>query len=149
MSTRAIILRETLVSVVINVVISIAFFFAAFGLGASIDGARFGVDFLPQALMVALMGTLIPGLLVRRGRGTAIRPVVLRSIVIALTSLVLAGGGAWLVFSAVATIDPNAGLAIKIVFSAVLSLLVTPIAVRAALHAPVTMTSVGSGSTDR
>lgn len=137
MSRQAIVLRETLVSAVINVAISVAFFFAVFGLATPIDGARFGRDFLPQAFMVALMGTLIPSLLVRRGSGTAITPVVLRSLLLAVASLVLAGGGAWLFFSAGEAVEPHAGLAMKIIFAAVLSAIVTPVAIHQTLVAPV------------
>lgn len=137
MSSRAIIFRETLVSVAINVAISIAFFFAVFGLAAPIDGASFGRDFLPQAFMVALMGTLIPSLLIRRGSGTAIAPVVLRSLLLALAALALAGGGAWLFFARGGTVEPYAGLFMKIIFAALLSAVVTPVAIHQTLVAPV------------
>lgn len=137
MNVRAILLRETLISIVINVAITIAFFFGVFGLRAPIAGPSFGLDFLPQAFFVALMGTIIPGLLIRRGSGTAIAPVVLRSILLALGSLVLAGGAAVLLFSHVAVIAAGPGLGIKIAFAAILSAIVTPYAVHRALTAPV------------
>mgnify|MGYP007003175096 CR=1 FL=1 len=104
MNPRRVLLRETLISIAINVAITIGFFFAIFGPRAPIAGSNFGLDFLPQAFFVAFMGTIIPGLLIRRGRGTAILPVVSRSILLALSSTILAGGGAWLVFSPVASI---------------------------------------------
>ena len=137
MTPRAILLRETLISVVINVAITIAFFFAMFGLGAPIAGSSFGIDFLPQAFFVALMGTIIPGLLIRRGSDTAIAPVILRSVVLALASLMLAGGGAWLLFSQIATVAAGPALAIKIAFAAILSMIVTPYAVHRAMTAPI------------
>ena len=137
MNDRGIVLRETMVSIVVNVAITIAFFFLFFGLGAPIAAVAFGRDFLPQAFMVALMGTLIPGLLVRRGRDTAIATVVMRSVVLAVTALIVAGGGALLFFSRGGVVDPHAGLVIKIVFAAALSAIVTPIAVHRALVASI------------
>ena len=132
-----VLLRETLVSIAINVAITIGFFFAGFGLQAPIAGSSFGIDFLPQAFFVALMGTVIPGLLIRRGSGTAIAPVVLRSILLALASVIVAGGGAWLLFSQVATVPAGPALGIKIAFAAILSAVVTPYAVHRAMTAPV------------
>ena len=137
MTTRAILIRETLISIVINVAITIAFFFAVFGLRAPIAGSSFGRDFLPQAFFVALMGTIIPGLLIRRGSGTAIAPVVLRSMLLAVASLIVAGGGAWLIFAQIASVSAGPGLAIKIAFAAILSAIVTPYAVHRAMTAPI------------
>ena len=137
MSHRAILVRETLISLVINVAITIGFFFFMFGLGAPIAGPAFGFDFLPQAFFVALMGTIIPGLLVRRGSGTAIAPVIVRSLLLALGSLVVAGGLAVLIFSQISAVGAVTGLAIKIAFAAGLSAIVTPFAVHRALNAPV------------
>ncbi|PTS84468.1 hypothetical protein DBR17_07895 [Sphingomonas sp. HMWF008] len=134
---RQILLRETLVSIAINVAITIGFFFAVFGLQAPIAGTSFGIDFLPQSFFVALMGTVIPGLLIRRGSGTAIAPVVLRSIALALASVIVAGGGAWLLFSQIATVPAGPALGIKIAFAAILSAIVTPYAVHRAMTASV------------
>jgi len=141
MTTRAILVRETLISIAINVAITIAFFFAMFGLSAPIVGSSFGIDFLPQAFFVSLMGTIIPGLLIRRGTGTAIAPVVLRSAALALASLALAGGGAWLIFSQFAAVPAGIALAIKIAFAAILSAIVTPYAVHRAMTAPIRKSS--------
>ena len=133
----AVLLRETLVSIAINVIVTIGFFFAVFGLRTPIAGPAYGTDFLPQAFFVALMGTLVPALLIRRGSGTAVAPVLLRSFVLALASVIVAGGGALLLFSHVATVPAGLALGIKIGFAAILSAIVTPYAVHRAMTAPI------------
>lgn len=132
-----VLLREAVVSIVINVAITIGFFFAVFGLSAPIPGGAFGADFLPQAFFVALMGTLIPSLLIRRGSGTAIAPVIVRAFLLAIGSVIVAGGGAWLAFSHVASVPAAPALGIKIAFAAILSAVVTPYAVHRAMTAPI------------
>ncbi|MEG3164017.1 hypothetical protein U1701_05365 [Sphingomonas sp. PB2P19] len=136
MTARAIILRETLLSMAINVAITLGFFFAMFGLSGPIAPQAFAFDFVPQSFMVALMGTIIPGILIGRKGKAAIPPIVMRALLLALASLAIGGGGAYLLFANGAPIPPTTGLAIKVVFSAVLSAIVTPIAVRGALAAP-------------
>ncbi len=133
---RAIVMRETLISMAINAAISAGFFFAVFGLGTPIVVRAFGIDFLPQAFMIALMGSLVPGLLVRRRSGAATGPIVKRALIIAIAALVVAGGGAFTVCVALGeeTIAPLPGLITKILFGALLAAGVTPIAVRAALR---------------
>ena len=137
MSVRMVLLRETLVSIVINVAITIALFFVVFGLGAPISGTSFGLDCLAQAFFVALMGTAIPGLLVRHGSGSAIAPLILRSLALALASFILAGGGAWSFFSHIGSIGAGQALTIKVAFAAILCTILTPFAVYRALTAPV------------
>ena len=66
MSHTAYIRRETLVSMVINGVLSLAFFIAVFGRTSPV--ALWGMghwvfDFIPQSFMIALMSTLVPGAL--------------------------------------------------------------------------------------
>ncbi|MFD1949803.1 hypothetical protein ACFSGX_03350 [Sphingomonas arantia] len=136
MNPGAIVLRETLLSMAINVAITLAFFFAMFGLSGMIVPRDFAFDFLPQSFMVALMGTIIPGVLIGRKGKAPLQPIVLRALGLALASLAIGGGGAYLLFANGAPIAPATGLAIKVIYSAVLSAIVTPIAVRGALAAP-------------
>lgn len=132
---RAIVVRETIVSIVINAVISAGFFFAVFGLGAPIALADFGRDFLPQAFMISLMGSLVPGLLMRRHSGAPAGPIVRRALLLAVAGLVLAGGAAFAVCAALGgAIAAVPALAVKVVYGMVLAAVVTPVAVRAALR---------------
>lgn len=136
MNRRAIILRETIVSIVINMAITAGFFFALFGLGGRIDGAAYGQDFLPQSFMVALMGALIPGLLVRRGSGAPITRVIVRAVLLAVGAL-LVGFLCWWLFARTGSLKPVPALIIKLAYAAILSVIVTPISVGA------TMTDMG------
>jgi hypothetical protein len=141
--TRSIVRRETLISMAINAVLSLGFFFGFFGLSQAIGLEAFGRDFFPQSFMVALMGCLIPSLLVRRHSGQSAGPVILRAVAIAVIALIVAGGGAYLICHALVpeTVAPVAGLLIKVVFGAMLAAATTPIAVGAALR-PTTMKAV-------
>lgn len=132
MSHRAILLRETLISMAINAAITAAFFFALFGLGHPIAAEAYGRDFLPQSFMVALMGTLIPGLLLRRVHGGRVGAIVMRSVLLAAFALGL-GVLIFLALRNAAPIDAAWGLALKLGYSVGLSAIVTPIAVRAVL----------------
>lgn len=136
MNRNAILLRETAVSIVINSLLSIAFFVAVFGLDVPVPVADLGPDFLPQTFMIALMGSLVPALLLRRKLGGPVRPVVLRALAIALASLVVIGGGALLLCLAQGTVllDPLDALAVKAAFGAFLSVLVTPLAILPLFH---------------
>lgn len=71
--------REARISAAINGAISAAFFWLAFGGSTTIHfwgGAGLLVDAIPQSFMVAVMGTLVPGLLARVaiGRGALQAP---------------------------------------------------------------------------
>jgi multisubunit Na+/H+ antiporter MnhG subunit len=136
---RQIILRETVVSVIINVVLSIGFFLFFFGLSGAVRFEDLGPDFLPQSFMIALMGTLMPALILSRKRGWPVGPVVVRSLLIAVTSAVVAGGGAYAICAANAggTIEHLPALVIKAVYGSVLSAIVTPIASAALLRSAV------------
>lgn len=142
MNRRSVILRETMVSIVINLAITAGFFFAFFGLGSPVDGAAYGKDFLPQSFMVALMGALIPGLLVRRGSSARIPPVVVRAVLLALGAL-LVGVVCWWAFARIGSLQPLPALVMKLAYAAVLSMIVTPISVGATLA---TMCKVTGGA---
>ena len=135
MSMAAIIRRETRVSIAINAGLSLLFFLAVFGLKRPVGFAALGWDFLPQAFMVALMGSLVPGLLVRRHGGATVASVVRRAILLAVVGVAVAGGGAFLLcrLPGDASLATGIALPIKIAFGAVLAAIVTPVAVRATL----------------
>ena len=133
---RAVVLRETAISMVINAVLSILFFLAVFGRSAPVGTAALAPDFLPQAIMVALMGSLVPALLVARGNGSPKRPIVIRALGFAFAGLIVAGGGAYAVCVLVgpALLAPLPAIALKAAFGAALAAVITPFAVRAALR---------------
>lgn len=58
--------RETLISIAINMPLTLVIFAAMFGFRVAppLHGiGSFGFDFVPQSFMLALMGSLVPGLL--------------------------------------------------------------------------------------
>lgn len=133
MNRQAVLLRESLISVAINMVISVAFFLLVFGLGRPMAFADLGPDFLPQAFMVALMGSLVPPLLLRGKLGLAARPIVVRAIGIALVSVVFVGGGAFAICAMLGEAQLAAwpALALKAAFGGLLAMIVTPVALTA------------------
>jgi hypothetical protein len=142
---QAIVRRETAISVAINVVLSIGFFVALFGLAGPAAPVALARDFVPQAFMVALMGTLVPGLLVRAKVGGAVGAVVLRALGFAIGAALIAGGLAFLLVSRLAAPVPVApAIAIKAVFGGVLAAIVTPPAVRAVLRRGTVAREIGA-----
>jgi len=149
---RGLVQRETAISVAINVVMSGVVFIAMFGTRGNIpvDGwGGFAVDFVPQAGAVGLMGSLIPGLLIRRrvrrgeipaavGRGGS--PVLEHALLAALFAAAGFGGVAMLCFTNFGpeTLAFLPGLAIKLCFGACVAFAMTPYAVRDALCLPAT-----------
>jgi len=147
---RGLVQRETAISVAINVVMSGVVFIAMFGTRGNIpvDGwGGFAVDFVPQAGAVGLMGSLIPGLLIRRrvrrgeipaavGRGGS--PVLEHALLAALFAAAGFGGVAMLCFTNFGpeTLAFLPGLAIKLCFGACVAFAMTPYAVRDALCLP-------------
>lgn len=147
---RALVRRETAVSVAINVVLSGLFFAALFGLHGPVAVAGLGglaADCVPQAFAIGLMGSLVPGLLTRRrlargevaampGERTLAVPV--RALLAAVIAAAAFGGAALLILPLVLpdTIPSAAAAAIKLVFGGAVALAVTPSAVRSALRSP-------------
>lgn len=131
MTPRAMLLREAAISAAINAVLSIVFFVLVFGVTMPPRIAALGTDFLPQAFMVSLMGSLMPALLVRRQHGGAIGPIVLRAVVFALVGAGIAGGGAyWLCAQdGTATLPVAQAMTVKALFGGVLGAIVAPLAV--------------------
>jgi hypothetical protein len=142
--------RETLVSVIINVALSLLFFLLVFGWQnpVSVWGVgELAFDFLPQSFMIALMGTLVPGALtaakLRKGSlerlpGTTRLPgnLVLRALLLAALSMIAGTALTALLLraSGVEQMAWSSALAIKLVYGGLLALLVTPIGLAAALR---------------
>lgn len=140
-------LKEATVSALINAIISTAFFFGFF---SGIDPipiwgkGGYALDFLPQSFAVALMSALVPGLLARKaiaaGRFGAmgaprLSRVFMRSVAWAIAGLVAGAGLATIVLllTGVNTVSALSGLALKIVYGALLGALVTHRSVAALL----------------
>jgi len=131
MTVRATIVRETIVSIVINIVISIGFFLAVFGLATPfVVVGRMAADFLPQTFMVTLMGTLVPSLILRRKRNAAAGPIVLRCIGLAVAATLIVGGAAfWLCrIHEDATLPAFSALILRAAYGGLLAAITTPIA---------------------
>ncbi|MEA3542214.1 MAG: hypothetical protein U9R77_08855 [Pseudomonadota bacterium] len=143
--------RETRISMAINATLALLIFLAVFGLHRPVESWGVGgwvFDFLPQSFMIALMSVLIPGLLARQKlKKGALDPVPHGSILpgnLLARALVLAGASAgigtalvaglvWL--TGIETINPIPALLFKVIYGAILALIVTPPALRAALAA--------------
>jgi hypothetical protein len=145
---RRIVARETAISVAINMAISAAMFLALFGLRgpAIVRGlGGYAVDFLPQTFMVALMGSLVPGLLTAARAGSRERlsllrlrgaiALVARALLVAMLASLVAGGGAVAILLGFGIVEvaPLAGLLVKMAYGGLVALGVTPAAVRFAL----------------
>lgn len=133
--------REVPVSMAINAVISLGFFLLVFGPSKPVPVWGLGgwvFDFLPQGFMVALMGTIVPGVIATRKRARgAIAPfdggsrlprtvlplALLLAVVSALAGTMLVAAIAWL--SDTASLSPIAGGVLKVVFGGLLGGLVT------------------------
>lgn len=155
---RAYIRRETLISMAINSALTLLFFVLLFGGMHRVPLWGIGnwaFDFIPQSLMIALMGTLVPALLtgraVKAGRIAAIgRPsrlpanpfarAVLVAVATAVVVAVIVAGLTWLAASpdtpTIANIPYAAALTIKLLYAALLAALVTPASLCAALATP-------------
>ncbi len=129
--SRFMILRETLISAVINSLFSALFFAAIFGFKQAPAVQALGRDCLPQAFMVALMGSLVPGLILRRHSGKSVAVVVRTAVLLAIGSLLVFGGGACAIFLGMGAtaIAVEPALIAKIALGAAISIVVTPIAV--------------------
>lgn len=142
---RGYVRKQTMISVVITMAISAGFFLLVFG---SIDPIavwapnNLALDFLPQSGAAAFMAALVPALQARAaiakgqlpGTPPSVRSIVVRAILLALLALGLAGVViGTLKLSGIATFDWTAAFAIKVAYGALLGLIITPPAVRAAL----------------
>lgn len=148
MNTQRFILRETMVSVAINTALSIGFFLLVFGRADRVPFWGTGnwvFDAIPQSFMIALMGTLVPGLMAgrawRSGKLSVSGPprpfsrLLLRALATALIAVAAGWALAALVarLSGLTSLDWAAALAIKAGYGAALAAIVTPIVIRAVL----------------
>ncbi|MBI1684095.1 hypothetical protein [Caulobacter hibisci] len=143
---------ETAVSVVINIILSGAFTWLFFGGRTSIAYAGphgYGVDVFPQTFAIALMSVLVPSLLTRKrlasgkaqplaGAGWLPARLVLRAPLLAVAATTLLGGGFYGLgqFGLPQTVTVSTLLAIKLVYGALVAVVVTPIGLIAALKEP-------------
>lgn len=132
----ALIVRETCISIVINGVISAGIGLLLFGLDRPVPSAALAWDFLPQSFMIALMGTLVPSLLLRKRLGVGVRDILPRAVAMAVAAALLPGALAALLtrISLNGSMDAGDVLLLKAVYGATLAAIVTPIMLIALLR---------------
>ncbi|MEC3948893.1 hypothetical protein [Sphingobium sp. HWE2-09] len=129
--------REAAISVVINGVLSLAFFLGVFGTQSRwlywTGPDELALDFVPQSMAVALMSALVPALIARRrlGKQLALHPILIRAALFALAGAILGGLLAFAISQAgLPPIDWANALAIKIAYGGALGALVASLALR-------------------
>ena len=149
-SNHRVIVRETILSALINAAISAFMAWLLFGGSKLIERSDVLVDFVPQTFMVALMGSLVPAAIARRKvrqatAGDLRRPparrapnLLVHSLLVALPATLVLGGGAALLTAIF--LDPEIGLKtlmiIKPIYGAFVALIVTPFALQRVLSKP-------------
>lgn len=149
MASAGYIRRETAISIVINVAISLALFVLIFGRSEAIavwGPGNYAFDLIPQSFMVALMSVLVPGALAaRKLRAQQVEHSLARSRLPAnrvVRALVLAGSAAasilvivWplLAFSAIEQIGWWPALISKLAIGGLVAAAVTPVGLRVEL----------------
>lgn len=137
LSTAALV-RETTISVVINCALTAAFYFLLFhGVEAvPVWGVgNFAFDFGPQTFMIALMGTMVPGLIASRTLRSPATPrakIIRRALVFAVVALIfgcaMTSTSLWLL--GIKTIAFQQGLMAKLLYGGALAAIVTPLFLR-------------------
>lgn len=143
------ILVETAISIAVNAAISAGFAWLVFGgrAGIGLWGADgLALDFVPQTFMISLMSVLVPTVLTRRRvRSGALphgesffrlpRNLFVRALLVAALATALLGGAAAALLALLwsGPMGFAAGLPLKVAYGALIALLVTPPALRAAL----------------
>lgn len=142
--------RETALCVVISIAISAVVFALVFGFSGptAVRGLRgFAFDFVPQAFMVALMGSAVPALVVASRQNllpgvqfasvSGKTAIAARAVLVAVAAALALGGAALglLYMTRMATMPPLAGAGIKMLFGGAVALLVTPGSLRHVLPA--------------
>jgi hypothetical protein len=143
--------RETMISMIINVGFSAAFFFLVFGRAQHIDlwGAHgFALDYFPQTFMITLMSVIVPTLITRKRlaggrvarRESALgarlpRGVILRALLLAAVACVTLAALAVLITASFWSDEPAYTnlLLLKLAYGAAVAAIMTPIALAAAL----------------
>jgi len=140
------IVKEMVISSIINALFSIAFCFLSFWTAQEISlggTSALTIDFLPQAFFVGLFAALPSSLLTaKRLKEGNISPLQIkrlplpkrlhvRIVLFALGSLLIFGGGAVLILSQLptTTISFNIALVIKAVYGILITIVITPMAV--------------------
>ncbi len=136
---------NTVISVVISMVISAAFFWLVFGMKpliAVFAPDKLALDFVPQTLAAGFMAGLVPALQTRAkmvsgglaGTPPPRRAIVVRAALLATASLGLAvAATALLWLGGIETLPWSGALALKVGYGGLLGLGVTPLALRAIL----------------
>lgn len=132
--------REASISAVASGIISFAFFVLVFRSVSPIplgSGAAFPGDFLIQSFAVGLFAALVPVLIARvqikkaSGVSMPLGPLLLRALILAALSLCVFGLAAFAISSASAgALSWWLAAVIKVGFGALISLAVTPLALR-------------------
>lgn len=136
---------STLISIVISMAISAAFFLLVFGLAVNVPvfgTSGLALDFVPQTLAAGFMAALMPCLQTRAKiiagdlPGTPLSPLAIarRALLLAVAALGLAAivtAGLWL--AGTTTLPWTAALALKIGYGGLIGLIVTPVALHALL----------------
>jgi hypothetical protein len=137
MTPRLSIAREAVISIVINAVLSLAFFLAFFGVAPRLLqwGApdNLALDFVPQSIAVSLMSALVPALIARKklGGGLPVLPILLRAALFAVAGGVLGGVMAFAVVAlGLPAIGWSAALPVKMIYGGALGALVAVLALR-------------------
>ena len=152
-SLRAYLRAETGLSIAINMVLSLVFFLIVFGLAPSIPVAGIGgyaFDFLPQSFMIALMSTLMPGIItagrIRSGRirgapvageAQSVGALIRRSVLTAAAALLIGVVIAAVLLAVATSVALTWGWALfaKLLYGGLLAAIITPIGLRVALRA--------------
>lgn len=132
---------DAAISAVINAAISAAVYWALFRGTAAVPvwgPGNFAFDFVPQGFMVALMGSLIPAVLLRRRRrqravaGPSNAHLVANALGYALGAALLGGAITSLLLWAldIGSLPFLRGLAVKMGYAVLLSVIVTPAMLR-------------------
>jgi hypothetical protein len=135
--------RETIVSAIVNAVISVGFFLLVFGRNGEVSAwgaASYAFDFVPQSFAIGFMAALVPALLTRKAFNSArirsiatpawsISAIGLRALLSGLAAMTigssLCAGALWL--SGAETIAYWPAFAAKVLYGAVLGALMTRI----------------------
>lgn len=141
--------QETMVSIAINTVLSLAFFLLVFGRHGPVivwGAGNYVFDFAAQGFMIALMATLAPGTIAARAlRAGKVAPVaaplrlpanlVLRAVLLGAIGAAIGvlGSSAILSLAQLTHLSWWPALITKLIFGAALAAAVTPIGLREAL----------------
>ncbi|AIT82242.1 hypothetical protein [Novosphingobium pentaromativorans] len=152
MNASAHIRRETAVSGVINLILSLLFFLLTFGTSGPVEvwgPGQWVFDFVPQSFMIALMSTIVPGAITLKklkrgdlaplaGSSRLPRNLFARAFVLAAMSA-LAGTAMiamLMLFVSISVLPFWFALAAKLLYGLGLALIITPLGLKAALEAP-------------